>query len=84
MRSRGRVVGDRYLARELRTPTQVRRARQYVLFNFAQHAAKWGDAVSATFVDPYSSASFGDYPLPQTWLLQQGWRRAGPAPGGAW
>jgi len=72
----GRVVGDRYLARVLRSPTQVRRAVAYVLRNYAQHTAEWGEPVSASFIDPYSSASYGDYPAPRTWLLEAGWPRA--------
>lgn len=78
MRRAGRVVGDRYLARVLETPSQVRRAVRYVLRNFEQHAAGWGEPVSAAFVDPYSSASYGDYPAPRTWLLEAGSQRAGP------
>jgi len=78
MKSRGRVVGDRYLARVLTSPTQVRRAVSYVLRNYAQHAAAWGERVSASFVDPYSSATFGDYPAPRTSLLEGCSGRPGP------
>jgi putative transposase len=76
MSSRGRVVAQRYLARALCTPSQVARARRYVLYNFAQHAREWGERLPARFVDPYSSAALPDLPPPQTWLLDVGWQRA--------
>jgi putative transposase len=65
----GRVVADRYHAHVLRTPTEVRRAVHYVRNNYHHHQT----GVSASFVDPYSSAS-GEHgvPLPEplTWLLR--------------
>ena len=78
MGRKGRVVGDRSLARVLTSPSQVRRAVAYVLRNYAQHAAAWGELLSASFVDPYSSASYGDYPAPHTALLALAGTRAGP------
>ena len=51
---RGGVLADRYHARQLRTPTQVRRALVYVLQNYRRHGAthpKWS-------VDPFSSAPY--------------------------
>jgi REP element-mobilizing transposase RayT len=74
MARRGRVVAHRYHARPLRTPTEVRRARSYVLANHAKHARAWGQR--ATTIDEYSSASIADLPAPRTWLLRVGWKRA--------
>jgi putative transposase len=82
---RGSVWAERYHARALRTPREVRLALTYVLLNFCKHLrAKPG-------VDPRSSARWFDgwkHPQPnatdpcptmppQTWLCARGWRRAG-------
>ena len=48
MRRRGRVLGDRYHSHILRTPTEVRRARAYLLQNARKH---YGVVVA----DPYTS-----------------------------
>ena len=74
MRRRGRVFADRYHARALRTPTEVRRALAYVRDNARRHGV-------APARDPYASPR-ADVPLPPpaTWLLRVGWRRARPAP----
>jgi REP element-mobilizing transposase RayT len=76
----GRVFDDRYHARVLRTPTEVRHAIHYVLGNARKHAAERGETYAPGYVDPYSSAGAPDLALPpaQTWLLRAGWRRAGP------
>jgi REP element-mobilizing transposase RayT len=87
---RGRVFEDRFHARTLATPTAVRHALRYVLLNFRKH----GEAKPHERLDPYSSAFalpdwlMGDsirladvtmqVALPRTWLLREGWRRAGP------
>lgn len=70
MNRRGRVFADRYHARVLRTPTEVRRALAYVSENATHHGIAPGR-------DPYASPRT-DVPLPepQTWLLRAGWRRA--------
>jgi putative transposase len=57
MNRRGAAFADRYHAHVLRSPTEVRRALAYVLGNFASHALRRGDPVSAGYVDPYSSAA---------------------------
>jgi REP element-mobilizing transposase RayT len=77
---KGRVMDDRYHARVLRTPTEVRRAIHYVVENARKHAAQRGEIYAPGFVDPYSSAGAPDLGLPaaQTWLLREGWTRAGP------
>jgi hypothetical protein len=76
----GRVFDDRYHARVLRTPTEVRHAIHYVLDNARKHAAQRGETYPPGYVDPYSSAGAPDLALPsaQTWLLRAGWKRAGP------
>jgi hypothetical protein len=78
---RGHVLADRYHARILRTPTEVHRARRYVLENPRQHAMRWGQPLPAVRVDPFSSAvlNAGCTVPAQTWLLSVGWRLGAPA-----
>jgi REP element-mobilizing transposase RayT len=91
-RRRGPVLDDRYHARALRTPTEVRRALAYVLQNARRHLAKLGRALPpADWMDPASSGRWFDgwrRPLPpardppaiaapRTWLAAVGWRRRG-------
>jgi hypothetical protein len=65
VRRRGKVWGDRFFARDLRSPREVRAGIVYVLMNHKKHTAPSG-APSA--LDPYSSAAWFD-----------GWTaRAGP------
>jgi putative transposase len=61
MKRGGRVVGDRYHAHILKTPSEVKRARNYLLTNARHH---YGHATS----DPYTSTR----PLiaPRTWLAR--------------
>ena len=83
----GRVVGDRFHAHLLRTPSEVRRAIHYIRDNHRKHAAERGERVPAGWVDPYSSDSpllAIVLPAPQSWLLTIGVgkrraERAGPA-----
>lgn len=90
-RRRGRVFPDRFHARELRTPREVRNALSYVLGNARKHGS------SFVGTDPYSSAAWfdgwcqGSDPVraaprdrgvcpvteARTWLLRVGWRRHG-------
>ena len=62
MKRRGSVIGDRYHAHILKTPSEVKRARGYLLTNARHH---YGRASR----DPYTSRA----PLsaPRTWLLRQ-------------
>ena len=91
-RRRGTVFPDRYHARILRTPSEVRNAVAYVLLNGRHHRAY------TTRLDPFSSAfSFPHWRelthsptllkppptyeplityLPRTWLLRNAFRRA--------
>jgi putative transposase len=82
---RGTVWSDRYHARLLRTPREVRNALVYVLNNFRKHTGV------ARGLDPYSSARWftgwdtlpahvvTERPLPRarTWLASVGWRKGG-------
>ncbi|HTE54845.1 MAG TPA: hypothetical protein VK698_28525 [Kofleriaceae bacterium] len=52
---RGRLFAERYHARSLRTPTEVRFALRYVLLNHRHHAGASGAAL-----DPCSSALWFD------------------------
>ena len=84
-RRSGSVFADRFHARALRTPREVRAALVYVLQNARRHGLR------VVGIDPYSSgywfggwrqelASAKDDPgsQPRTWLLRVGWRRHGP------
>src|SRR6185503_7595334 len=76
MRRCGKVFAQRFYSKILRTPTQVRNAVHYVLFNRHHHAAQFGSPVAPTSRDPYSSAHARttDPPptiRPHTWLLAQ-------------
>lgn len=68
---RGRVFADRYHARALPTPREVRNALVYVVRNFIKHEP------GARGADPCASAA--DTPLvsARTWLLRLGWRKWG-------
>jgi REP element-mobilizing transposase RayT len=90
MHRRGAVFADRYHARALATPLEVRRVIEYVLKNRRHHLG-----ARAALFDPYSSAAWFDgwtsppttdegegegEPLvrePRSWLLRVGWRRHG-------
>jgi REP-associated tyrosine transposase len=89
---RGRVFGDRYHARTLRTPRETRNAIVYVLMNFKKHArvacevdvcssAFWFDGwtTQPSMRDPPAWNEGDDVPvrLPRTWLARDGWRRHG-------
>jgi REP element-mobilizing transposase RayT len=74
----GQVIADRYHARPLRTPTEVRNAVHYVRNNMQKHAAEHGVFLDPLARDPFSSVSidarwYGAYPTvaePHTWLLR--------------
>ena len=72
----GRVIGDTYHARALRTPTEVRRAVQYVVRNHEHHTGEWNTDPHYIVVDRFSSESWPDAVVkPKTWLLNNAWRR---------
>jgi len=65
---RGRVFSDRYHARILRTPTEVKRALNYVLNNWRHHGEHQGIETMFWDVDYFSSgATFARWkePLPE-------------------
>jgi REP element-mobilizing transposase RayT len=85
---KGSVFADRYHARILRTPREVRRALAYVLNNARRH----GIRLPADAPDPCSSGAWFDgwreriaalapdaraTTAARTWLLSLGWRRHG-------
>jgi REP element-mobilizing transposase RayT len=86
---RGAVLADRYHARALRTPREVRNALRYVLLNARRHLGR--RARTAAQVDPASSGRWFDgwcvrqtdgtdapcVSQARTWLLAVGWRRHG-------
>jgi REP element-mobilizing transposase RayT len=93
LQRRGRLFAERYHARALKTPTEVRNALVYVLNNTRRHV---GGSISACdWVDSCSSAPWfdgwrgrlrepwmkmeGEAPVvaASTWLLESGWRRRG-------
>src|SRR6476620_4313373 len=62
MRRHGRVLDDRYHGRILRTPTEVKRARTYLLTNAEKH-------FGLRFADPYTSPK--PVAAPRTFLLRR-------------
>ena len=81
---RGRFFADRYHARVLRTPTEVRNALRYVLHN-TKHHGKHYDGVdwfsSGLWFTGWIDKEPIENPSPiakaRTWLLGTGWKRAG-------
>jgi len=77
----GRVLADRYHARLLRTPSEVRRVIAYIRDSARKHGAAWGEQRPPGWVDPYSSESPElkvRLPEPKSWLLTVGWQRGSP------
>jgi REP element-mobilizing transposase RayT len=68
----GQVLGDRYHARVLRTPSEVRRCVEYVRHNRRRHLERDGVRVPAGFCDPYCSHAPDVVPLlaARTWLVR--------------
>jgi REP element-mobilizing transposase RayT len=86
---RGSVFAERYHARILKTPTEVRHAVDYVRNNYRKHCERSGRWTHPWFIDPYSSMSGDalcymiDYDhgipvvaVPRTWLLYKVLARA--------
>lgn len=81
MRTRGRRFDDRYHEHILKTPNEVRNVLRYVLGNRDHHLAQWGKAHLGGGADMFSSRAPLDERLvhpPGSWLLREGWTRAGP------
>jgi REP element-mobilizing transposase RayT len=82
LRRRGKLFADRYHARPLRTPREVRNALRYVLLNRRHHAAEKGEQLARHWFDPFSSAPWFDgwsAPLRARTYLQ-GVMRSKPTP----
>ena len=62
MKRSGRVLGDRYHAHILKTPSEVKRARMYLLTNARHH---YGEAHLDLFVSQAAVVA------PRTWLLRR-------------
>ena len=60
LKRKGRVFADRYHARGLGSPREVRNAIVYVLQNAKKHLAQGGNAVARGWLDVFSSAPFFD------------------------
>jgi len=60
---KGAVFTERYHSHVLKTPSEVRRARAYVIGNFKRHAKERGEKLPRHFVDAHSS-----------WAWFDGWR----------
>jgi putative transposase len=86
----GAVFADRYHARPLHSPREVRAALVYVLQNARKHGAAFGETdsfSSAAWFDGWehpprpgdTSLSIGRAPVvaARTWLLRAGWQRQG-------
>jgi REP element-mobilizing transposase RayT len=75
MGKRGQVIADRYHARPLRTPAELRNARHYIANNRRHHAAAFGQALHTDSPDPYASEAprlARLLPQPRWWLLKEG------------
>jgi hypothetical protein len=76
MAARGARFDDRYHEHVLRTPTETRNALRYVIGNRDVHLTRWGKASEGA--DPFSSLG-AELGVPaRSWLLREGWTRAGP------
>jgi REP element-mobilizing transposase RayT len=77
---RGPVWGDRYHARDLKTPRAVRNALVYVLMNAKKHGVRLPSGVDAFSSAPWFFGLTNDaVPVraARTWLGATGWRRRG-------
>jgi REP element-mobilizing transposase RayT len=87
-RRRGRLWTDRYHARDLGSPREVRNAIVYVLLNRRKHAAwargidrrssgAWFDGWAPEAKAPAGPAAPSPLFAARTWLATAGWRRCG-------
>ena len=87
-RRRGGVLSDRYHARDLRTPREVRHANAYVINNGRKHgyafergrfdtcsSGPWSEAIAGATGPRPRPTTPRPTVAPQTWLLRVGWRR---------
>jgi REP element-mobilizing transposase RayT len=68
---KGAVFADRYHARALATPREVKHAVRYVLGNYRHHAR---ENLPRNWADPMSSRADAPLSAPTVWLLRVGWR----------
>lgn len=78
MGASGARFDDRYHEHILTSPREAKNAIYYVLGNRAQHLARWGTLVRRDAVDCFSSVAEPIVKRPRSWLLREGWTRAGP------
>ncbi len=95
---KGRLFTDRYHARSLKTPRELRLALRYVLLNARKHARSSGgrDGVPAGFIDSRSSAAwfrgfgrpeeltFGAHAVRSEWSRTSGSAEPPVAEGSSW
>ena len=82
---KGKVVGDRYHARPLTTPRQIRTSMVYVLLNFRKHLRapagidplSSGPHFSGWQANPAASDVAPATVQPGTWMARVGWRLGG-------
>ena len=85
---RGAVWSDRFHARALATPREVRHGMVYVLLNYRKHlrvgpgidpcsSGAWFDGWRRATRTPTAPAVAPPVARPRTWLATIGWRRAG-------
>jgi hypothetical protein len=87
---RGSVWADRYHARALRTPREVRSGIVYVLMNWKKHVPRargFDVCSSAPWFHGWARPPFSEPPFdepegspveaPKTWLFRTGWKRYG-------
>jgi REP element-mobilizing transposase RayT len=81
----GQVWADRYHARKLKTPREVRNAIVYVLMNAKKHVRNFRAAIDVLSSAQWFAGIRGNMPIddhppvvrPRTWLASVGWRRRG-------
>ena len=76
MNARGARFDDRYHEHILGSPPEALRAIRYVLGNRAEHLRRWGQSANST--DEFASTAHALTRKPRSWLLREGWTRAGP------
>ena len=85
----GRVFAERYHARVLATPREVKNALRYVLLNGRKHAAQRGQRIGPDWFDPCSSAAWFDgwskrLPWREPWMRALRSQAPATAPARSW
>jgi putative transposase len=86
---RGRVLADRYHARPLESPREVKTALRYVLLNGRRHAPQHGRRIGPDWLDPCSSAASFDgwkeaLPWQEPWMRELAAQEPATAPARSW